>query len=73
VARIQVESEVQGRVWKTHVAVGDRVDAGDVLMVLESMKMEVSVEAPAGGVVVELRSVEGAPVAEGEIVAVIDG
>jgi biotin carboxyl carrier protein len=48
-ARLSVESEVTGSVWKIEVAVGDRVEAGAVLMILESMKMEIPVEAPAAG------------------------
>jgi len=71
-ARVEVESEVQGNVWKVLVAVGDRVREGDVLMILESMKMELPLESPAAGVVAGLRVVPEQPVAEGEIVAVIE-
>ena len=70
--RHEVESEVQGSVWKIEVAVGERVAAGDVLIILESMKMEIPVESPVAGVVSELRVTVEAAVDEEEIVAVID-
>ncbi len=54
-ARHAVESEVAGSVWKIEVAVGDQVAKGDVLMILESMKMEIPVESPAAGEVEEIR------------------
>lgn len=44
-----VTSEVIGSVWKVEMNVGDTVQAGDVIMILESMKMEIPVEAPTGG------------------------
>lgn len=70
--RHEVESEVQGNVWKVEVAVGDRVAAGDVLIILESMKMEIPVESPVAGVVSELKVVAEAAVEEDEIVAVVE-
>jgi len=70
--RHEVESEVQGSVWKVEVAVGDRVKEGDVLLILESMKMEIPVESPVAGVVTELSVAPEDAVAEEEIVAVIE-
>jgi acetyl-CoA carboxylase biotin carboxyl carrier protein len=71
-AAVEVKSEVTGTVWKILVKAGDRVSADDELMILESMKMEIPVPAPAGGTVRELRVAEGDSVAEGDCVAVID-
>ena len=51
-----VESEVTGSVWKVQVEVGDNVTEGDVILILESMKMEIPVESPADGTVAELES-----------------
>ena len=48
-ARHDVESEVTGNVWKVEVEVGQQVNEGDTLIILESMKMEIPVEAPAAG------------------------
>ena len=54
-ARHEVESEVTGNVWKILLEVGADVAEGDVIMILESMKMEIPVEAPAAGKLVELK------------------
>ena len=50
-AELRVRSEIAGSVWKIEVAVGDRVDEGDTVVILESMKMEMPVEAEDSGVV----------------------
>jgi urea carboxylase len=67
----EIESEVTGNVWKVEVKVGDRVAVGDVLVILESMKMEIPIEAPVAGTVSELRVKVQDAVQEGQIVAVI--
>jgi urea carboxylase len=66
-----VATSVPGNVWKIEVAVGDEVQAGDLLLVVESMKMEFSVLAPSAGTVHQLYCREGAPVAAGQDVVVI--
>ena len=66
-----IRSDVAGSVWKVEVGVGQRVAAGDVLVIVESMKMEIPVESPVAGTVAEIRVTEGERVAEGAIVAVI--
>ncbi|MBI3624878.1 MAG: acetyl-CoA carboxylase biotin carboxyl carrier protein subunit, partial [Candidatus Rokubacteria bacterium] len=50
----------------------DRVGAGDLIIVLESMKMEIPVEAPRAGTVAEVRAKEGDTVQEGETVALLE-
>lgn len=70
-ARVVVESEVTGKVWKVEVGVGDRVAEGDILVILESMKMEIPVESPQAGTVVELPVAQDEPVQEDQVVAVI--
>ena len=71
-AREEVESEVTGTVWKIETKVGDKVAEGDVLMIIESMKMEIPVLATDDGTIAEFQ-VEGAePVAEGQVVVVLD-
>jgi len=67
----KVISPVTGSVWKIECAVGQTVAEGDVLMVLESMKMEIPVEAPAAGVVESLAVAEGDPVDEDAVVGMI--
>lgn len=70
--RHEVESEVQGSVWKVEATVGDTVAAGDVLVILESMKMEIPVESPVAGVVVELLVKAEDAVEEEAILVVIE-
>lgn len=72
-ARIEVKSEITGTVWKLMKQPGDRVDAGDTLIVIESMKMEIPVITEDGGTLKEIVVKEKEPVAEGQVVAVIDG
>ncbi len=68
---VAVESSVAGCIWKIAVQPGARVAAGDVVVVVESMKMEMSVVAPVGGVVSDIRCAEGKPVALGQTLILI--
>jgi len=72
-ARHEIESEVTGNVWKVEVEVGQQVAEGDVLIILESMKMEIPIESPASGSVVELLVAPEDSVEEDQVVAVVDG
>lgn len=72
-ARIEVKSEITGTVWQIRVNSGDRIEAGDTLIVIESMKMEIPVITEDGGVVQEILVKVRDPVSEGQLVAVIDG
>ena len=54
----QVLAEITANVWQVHVEVGQTVAEGDTLAILESMKMEIPVEAPVAGTVTQ---VEGRP------------
>jgi biotin carboxyl carrier protein len=67
-----VEAQITGNVWKIEKAVGDTVTAEEVILILESMKMEIPVEAPVAGRLAELRVREGENVEEGAVLAVID-
>ena len=71
-ARIEVKSEITGTVWQVKASAGDKVDAGDVLVVIESMKMEIPVLSPKAGTIKEIRVNEGEAIGEGQLVAVID-
>jgi acetyl-CoA carboxylase biotin carboxyl carrier protein len=59
-------------VWKVVAAAGDTVSAGDFLVILESMKMEIPVGSPVDGVVREIRVQEGGVVQEGDVIAVVE-
>ena len=72
-ARIEIKSEITGTVWEIKSQPGDKVESGDVLIVIESMKMEIPVITEDGGVVKEILVKAKDPVAEGQVVAVIDG
>ncbi|MEY2935665.1 MAG: hypothetical protein RL033_6414, partial [Pseudomonadota bacterium] len=61
-----VESHVSGSVWKLLVAPGARVQSGDPLVIVESMKMEVTIEAPSDGIVVDVLASDGRTVAPGQ-------
>jgi propionyl-CoA carboxylase alpha chain len=61
-----------GVIQRVDVAAGDAVAAGDLLVVLEAMKMEHNVLAPAAGIVVELRAAVGEQVEAGRVLAVIE-
>jgi len=68
----QIAVPMQGTVVKVNVAVGDTVEVGQALMVLEAMKMENNINADKAGTVTELRVAEGDSVGSGDIVAVIE-
>ena len=68
---MDVEAQITGNVWKIEKQVGDRVEEEDVLLIIESMKMEIPVEAPCAGQVEEVRVAEGQSVEEGDVLVVL--
>ena len=66
-----VESIMSGNIWKIEVQVGDKVKEGDVLVILESMKMEVDIEAEVTGVVSQILYKEGDNIESGDVLVVI--
>jgi acetyl-CoA carboxylase biotin carboxyl carrier protein len=66
-----VPAHITGTVWKIETKVGEQVKTGDVLVILESMKMEMPVEAPEDGKVTEIRCKESQPVNEGDVLVVL--
>jgi acetyl-CoA carboxylase biotin carboxyl carrier protein len=67
-----IPAHITGTVWKIEVALGDQVDEGDDVVILESMKMEMPVEAEDAGTVAEIRCEEGQSVAEGDVLVVLE-
>ncbi|MBX8471934.1 urea carboxylase [Pseudomonas sp. RIT778] len=67
-----VDSHIAGNLWQVQVEVGSRVAAGDALVILESMKMEIPVLAPLPGVVREIRVQPGSAVRAGQRVVVLE-
>jgi biotin carboxyl carrier protein len=68
----EVKAELVGSVWKITSKPGDKVAEDDVLLILESMKMEISVTAPRAGTVREIRVKEAEVVKEGQVLVVLE-
>lgn len=66
-----VTSDITGTVWKIEVQEGDKVEEDQVLVVMESMKMEIPLTAPEAGTVLRMLVREGDPVKEGQNVALL--
>lgn len=69
---IEVPAHITGTVWKIEKQVGESVASGDILVILESMKMEMPVEATEDGTVKEIRCAEGQAVDEGDVLVVLE-
>ena len=67
-----VKAHITGVVFQVTSKVGDSLAAGDPVIVLESMKMEIPVEAPRAGTVKEIKVAEGQTIQEGDTVAVLE-
>jgi acetyl-CoA carboxylase biotin carboxyl carrier protein len=67
-----VEAHITGVVWKIECSVGDSVNEGDTVVILESMKMEMPVEAEDGGTVAQILCEEGQAVSEGDALVVLE-
>ena len=68
----EVEAPITGKIWKIEKQPGDAVATDDVILIIESMKMEIPVESPCEGTVREIRVEEGQAIEEFDILAVID-
>jgi acetyl-CoA carboxylase biotin carboxyl carrier protein len=68
----EIKAHITGTIWKVKVAVGAAVDEGDTLVIIESMKMEMPIEADDPGTVLEVRCAEGQAVKEGDVLLVIE-
>jgi acetyl-CoA carboxylase biotin carboxyl carrier protein len=71
-AKIEVKSEITGTVWQIKSKPGDKVESGDTLLVIESMKMEIPVITEDAGIVREILVAEKDAVAEGQVVAILE-
>ena len=68
---MDVTAHITGTVWKIEVTVGQAVNAGDILVILESMKMEMPIEAEEPGTVKEIRCAPSQAVNEGDVLLVL--
>jgi biotin carboxyl carrier protein len=69
----EVRAEITANVWQVRVELGQTIEVGDELVILESMKMEIPVVAPIAGTVTQIAVQEATQIQEGDLVAVIDG
>lgn len=69
---VEVEAQITGNIWKIETSVGAEVEEEAVLLIIESMKMEIPLEAPCDGRVTEIRVEEGQSIEEGDILVVIE-
>lgn len=69
---IELRSEIAGKVWKIEAKPGDMVSEDDTVIILESMKMEIPVVAPANCRIIDIRVAEEDTVAEGQVIATIE-
>ena len=69
---IEVEAQVTGNVWKIETTVGTDVEEEDVLLIIESMKMEIPVEAPSAGTVTAVHVAPEDKVDEGAVLVELD-
>lgn len=67
-----IHAELSGNIWKVLRSAGDTVSADDTLLVIETMKMEIPVQAGSDGTVTELHVAPGDVVGEGDVLAVIE-
>ena len=61
---MKIKTEIQAVIWKINVKVGQKVDIGDTVVILESMKMEIPIESELRGIVKEILINEGDQVNE---------
>lgn len=67
----RIESLVTGTVWKLERQTGDTLAEGETILIIESMKMEIPIDAPTAGTLRELLVAEGESVTEGQVLAVV--
>ena len=71
-AQEKVEVPITGKIISIDVKVGDTVEEGDIICILESMKMENPITSPVDGTVAEISVKEDQVVKPGDIIAVIE-
>ena len=68
---MQIKSEIAGSVWKIIAQEGTELAADDVIVILESMKMEIPITAPKAGICENLHVSESEMIGEGQLVATL--
>lgn len=68
----EIRAEMAANVWQVPAEVGATIAAGDVIVILESMKMEIPVEAERAGVITDVRVRPGDQVQDGDVLVVVE-
>lgn len=66
-----VQAHITGTIWKIEAQPGDHVEQGQTLVIIESMKMEMPVEAPSAGKVEKIHCAETQAVNEGDVLVTL--
>ena len=69
---MKIKTEIQAVIWKINVQIGQKVDIDDVLVILESMKMEIPIESKHSGIVKEILVKEGDSVNENQEIIILE-
>ena len=69
---MKIKTEIQAVIWKINVEIGQKVDIDDIVVILESMKMEIPVESKYKGVVKEILIKEGDNVDEDQEIIILE-
>ena len=69
---MKIKTEIQAVIWKINVEVGQKVDIGDTVVILESMKMEIPIESEFNGIVKEILINEGDQVNEDQELIILE-
>jgi acetyl-CoA carboxylase biotin carboxyl carrier protein len=70
--KLEAKSDVSGSVWKIEVALGQKVAEGDILVLIESMKMEIPVVVETAGTVASILVAEGDAIIEGQPIVILE-
>jgi pyruvate carboxylase subunit B len=68
---VEIFAQLPGNVYEVSCKVGDRIKAGDTLVILEAMKMETPVTAPEDGIIVSIEVEKGHTVQSGQLIATL--
>jgi len=69
---LEIAAHITGTVWKIEVKKGDVVEEGDIVAILESMKMEMPVETEESGTITDIKVSEGQAISEGDVIALLE-
>ena len=69
---MKIKTEIQAVIWKINVEVGQKVDIGDTVVILESMKMEIPIESEFSGIVKKILINEGDQVNEDQELIILE-